>query len=183
MKCVWLRSPRRLATGLICNVMLIYLLSLCQLSSGLAIDCYRVKREAEEIERDSSAEFTLCNTVAHTRCSSELSCTWARTVYETGVLLLVNVTFTSVRNNVSEGMSLLTYTDCLQKETAASSVSALYQHVAEWIWKITAPTLRKMWQVKFINASIGFMVPTWFNWFLLIICSHYPSFNWGNCDL
>lgn len=55
----------RLLTGFICNVMLIYLLLLCQLRLGLVIDYYRVKREAEEIERDSSAELTLLNTVTH----------------------------------------------------------------------------------------------------------------------
>ena len=42
------------------------------------------------------------------------------------MLLLVNVTYTSVRNSISEGMSPLTFTRCLQKELAASSVSALY---------------------------------------------------------
>lgn len=61
-------SPRRLATGLVCNVMLIYLLSPCQQSPEAAIDYYGVKREAEEIEQDSSAEFTLLNTVTHKLC-------------------------------------------------------------------------------------------------------------------
>lgn len=75
-------SPRRLATGLVCNVMLIYLLSPCQQSPEAAIDYYGVKREAEEIEQDSSAEFTLLNTVTHKLClffslcrSHMLSCT------------------------------------------------------------------------------------------------------------
>lgn len=42
-----------------------------------------------------------------------------------GVLLLGNVTFTSVRNSISEGMSLLTFTRCLQKDWAARGVSEL----------------------------------------------------------
>lgn len=124
MKCVWVGSPRRLATGLICNVMLIYLLLPCQVSPEPAIDYYRVKREAEETERDSSAEFTLLNTVSHTQ--AVLMHCHVPELYETAVLLLVNVTFTSVRNSISEGMSPLTFTRCLQKESAASSVSALH---------------------------------------------------------
>lgn len=119
--------------------MLIYPLSPCQLSSGPAIDYYRVKREAEEIERDSSAELTPSHTQAVLmRCHvPELVLS-----YETGPFLLVSVTFTSERNSISEGTSLLTFTQCLQKESAASGVSALYQHAAEWIRKITAPSLR-----------------------------------------
>lgn len=40
------------------NVMLIHLLSPCQVNPQAAFDDYGVKREAEEIEWDSSAEFT-----------------------------------------------------------------------------------------------------------------------------
>ena len=58
------------------------------------------------------------------------------------MLLSLNVTFIRLRNSVSEGMSLLTFTRCLQKQSVASSVSALYQR-AGWIWKNTAPSQRR----------------------------------------
>lgn len=106
--------------------MLIYLLSPCQQSPEPAIDYYRVKREAEEIERDSSAEFTLLNTVTHANAHTLFLCTvMYLSSHSLAVLLLVNVTFTSIRNSVSEGMSPLTFTRCLQEESAASGVSAL----------------------------------------------------------
>lgn len=64
MASVCASSPCRLVTG--CNVILICLLSPCQVSPQAAFDDYGVKREAEEIEWDSSAEFTLLNAVTHT---------------------------------------------------------------------------------------------------------------------
>lgn len=69
-----------------------------------------MKREAEEIERDSSAEFTLLNTVTHRQTPSLFSLSHTQSVLIrchvaelTAVLLLVNVTFKGVRNSVSEG--------------------------------------------------------------------------------
>lgn len=113
--------------------------------------------------------FSLSQTQTHTSCAYTLSCTWAHTVNETTVLLLVNVTFTSIRRSVSEGMSLLTFTRCLQKELAASSVSALYQGAVRWIWKITAPPLRRCDRS---SSAIGVMVPTWSFWMVVMIYPH-----------
>lgn len=98
------------------------------------------------------------------------------------MLLLVNVTFTGVRNNVSEGgergVSLLTFTRCLQEESAASCVSALYRR-AGWIWKITDPPLRR----RDTSSSTmhlqyrGVMVQT--EWIILIMFTALTQLQWG----
>lgn len=74
-------------------------------------------------------------------------------------VLLLNVTLTNPRNSVSEGMSLLTFTRCLQIVSAASSVSALYQ-CAGWSWKITAPTL---WGCDRSNSALQLV-----GWFISV---------------
>lgn len=116
MKCVWLGRPCRQATGLICNVMLIYLLSLCQLSPGPSTDYHRAKRGAGEIERHNC---WVSHAVTH---FIFLSVTQAILMYchvpeltlSERAMLLMNVTFTCVRKSISEDFSLLTCTHCLQ---------------------------------------------------------------------
>lgn len=84
-------------------------------------------------------------------------------------VLLLNVTLTNPRNSVSEGMSLLTFTRCLQIVSAASSVSALYQ-CAGWSWKITAPTL---WGCDRSNSALQLMA--WFISVYLDYLNYLPA--------